>query len=109
MLLGSGDRCIFRLLLEVERLEATFWYEMAAAPPLAITSVDDLHFNVSIYPSTLKVDASLGNVCAQDAILPMVCTHLPHKSAALRNQQCFVLSQPNCDSGNMHLPSCSAS
>lgn len=69
---GGRDRVVFRLLMEVERLEATFNYESAAAPPLLLAAIEDVRFNVTVNPGTLVINASLGNMRAQDCVLPEV-------------------------------------
>ena len=61
---------VFRLLMEVERLEATFNYESATAPPLLLAAIEDVRFNLSVNPGTLVINASLGNMRAQDCVLP---------------------------------------
>ncbi len=72
MLEGGRDRVVFRLLMEVERLEATFNYESASAPPLLLAAIEDVRFNLSVNPGTLVINASLGNMRAQDCVLPEV-------------------------------------
>ena len=69
---GGRDRVVFRLLMEVERLEATFNYESASAPPLLLAAIEDVRFNLSVNPGTLVINASLGNMRAQDCVLPEV-------------------------------------
>ena len=69
---GGRDRVVFRLLMEVERLEATFNYESATAPPLLLAAIEDVRFNLSVNPGTLVINASLGNMRAQDCVLPEV-------------------------------------
>ena len=69
---GGRDRVVFRLLMEVERLEAAFNYESAAAPPLLLAAIEDVRFNVAVNPGTLVINASLGNMRAQDCVLPEV-------------------------------------
>ena len=69
---GGADRVIFRLLVDVERLEATLNYESAGAAPLASAAIEDVTFNTSLTPATLAVTASLGNLRAQDCGLPEV-------------------------------------
>lgn len=70
---GGRDRVVFRLLMEVERLEATFNYESASAQPLLLAAIEDVRFNLSVNPGTLVINASLGNMRAQDCVLPEVC------------------------------------
>ncbi|KAK9834254.1 hypothetical protein WJX81_000411 [Elliptochloris bilobata] len=67
---GGAERVIFRLLVEVERLEATLNYESATAPPLALASVEDVRLSLRVQPATLRLAASLGNLRAQDGALP---------------------------------------
>ena len=75
---GGRDRVVFRLLMEVERLEATFNYESASAPPLLLAAIEDVRFNLSVNPGTLVINASLGNMRAQDCVLPEVSPTCPH-------------------------------
>ena len=67
---GGAERVVFRLLVEVERLEATLNYESAAAPPLALATVEDARLSLHVHPATLRLAASLGNLRAQDGALP---------------------------------------
>ncbi len=69
---GGAERVVFRLLVEVERLEATLNYEAAAAPPAALASVEDVRASLRVHPATLRLAASLGNLRAQDGALPQV-------------------------------------
>ena len=74
---GGSERVIFRLLLDVERLEATLNYESAAGAPLMSAAIEDVTFNTSLTPATLTVNASLGNMRAQDCGLPEVRRSMP--------------------------------
>ena len=69
---GGAERVIFRLLLDMERLEATLNYEGAACAPLLLAGIEDARFNLGVYPAALAVSASLGNLRAQDCGLPEV-------------------------------------
>lgn len=77
MLEGGAERVVFRLLVEVERLEATLNYESAAAPPLALATVEDVRLSLHVHPATLRLAASLGNLRAQDGALPEACPGEP--------------------------------
>ena len=67
---GGAERVVFRLLVEVERLEATLNYESASAPALALATVEDVRLSLRVHPATLRLAASLGNLRAQDGALP---------------------------------------
>ena len=73
---GGSERTVFRLLLEVNKLEATLLYEDEGAAPLALAHIEDVRFNLHIHPATLRLTASLGNLKAQDGQLPEVRTAL---------------------------------
>ena len=72
MLGGGSERVVFRLLVEVDKLEASLLYESASAPPLALAHIEDVSFNLHVHPATLRLTASLGNLRAQDGALPEV-------------------------------------
>lgn len=67
---GGAGRTVFRFILEMEKLEATFLYESATAAPLALVFVEDFRFNLDIHPGTLRLTASLGNMLTKDGALP---------------------------------------
>ena len=67
---GGAGRTVFRLILEMEKLEATFQYESSSAAPLALVFVEDFRFNLDINPGTLRLTASLGNMLTKDGALP---------------------------------------
>ena len=71
---GKADRIVFKLNVELEKLEAQLQYESSSAPPLALVSVEEVAADLTVYPDTLKATASLGNLRAQDGILPEVGT-----------------------------------
>lgn len=70
---GGDDRTTFKLTMEVQQLQATLNYESSSAAALALASIEDVHFDLAIHPSTLGVSATLGNLRAQDATLNEVC------------------------------------
>ena len=72
MLEGGAERVVFRLLVEVERLEATLNYESLSAPAAALATVEDVRLSLRVHPATLRLAASLGNLRAQDGALPEV-------------------------------------
>ena len=69
---GGSERVVFRLLVEVERLEATLNYESPTAPAAALATVEDVRLSLRVHPATLRLAASLGNLRAQDGALPEV-------------------------------------
>ena len=71
---GKADRVVFKLNVELEKLEARLQYESSSAPPLALVSVEEVAVDLTVHPDTLKATASLGNLRAQDGILPEVGT-----------------------------------
>ena len=78
-LLAASDkakRVVFKLTLELEKLEARLQYESGSAPPLALVSVEEVAVDLAVRPGTLNATASLGNLRAQDGILPEVGSHL---------------------------------
>lgn len=77
---GGSERVVFRLLVEMERLEASLNYESCSAPPLLLAAIEDVHFNLSVHPGTLLINANLGNMRAQDGALPeVVLSHLQQR------------------------------
>ena len=72
MLGGGRERIVFRLSLELEKLEATLRYEAQDAMPLAMATMEQARFQVSVHPATLLLNATLGNLRAQDCTLPEV-------------------------------------
>ena len=80
---GGSERTVFRLLMEVDKLEATLLYEDEGAAPLALAHIEDVRFNLHIHPATLRLTASLGNLKAQDGQLPEVRTKLTSTSFPL--------------------------
>ncbi|KAK9819963.1 hypothetical protein WJX72_004515 [[Myrmecia] bisecta] len=68
---GGSERVVFRLIVEMEKLEAVFNYEGRAEDALALASIDDVRFNLNIHPATLLLTASLGNVRLQDGAMPV--------------------------------------
>lgn len=80
---------VFRLMVEMERLEATLNYESCSAPPLLLAAIEDVRFNLSIHPGTLLINASLGNMRAQDGILPKVISPKLAMAAAPYNAVSF--------------------
>ena len=78
---GGAERVIFRLLVDMERLEAMLNYESSACPPLLMAAIEDVRFNLGVHPAALAINASLGNLRAQDCGLPEVRgspKHLEH-------------------------------
>lgn len=73
---GKADRVVFKLNVELEKLEARLQYESSTAPPLALVTVEEVAVDLTVHPDTLKATASLGNLRAQDGILPEVSTAL---------------------------------
>jgi hypothetical protein len=69
---GGSERVLFRLLVDMERLEATLNYESCESPPLALAAIEDVRFNLGVHPAALALSASLGNLRAQDCGLPEV-------------------------------------
>jgi hypothetical protein len=69
---GGADRVIFRLSVEVEKLEVTFNYESATAPPLGLAFVERVSFRLGVHPGSIVINASLGNMKAVDGALPEV-------------------------------------
>jgi hypothetical protein len=63
-------------MVEMERLEATLNYESCEVPPLMLAAIEDVRFNLNIHPTTLFINASLGNMRAQDGVLPEVTPSL---------------------------------
>ena len=49
---------------------------LPAAPPLLLAAIEDVRFNLSVNPGTLVINASLGNMRAQDCVLPEVRLYL---------------------------------
>ncbi len=85
----------------MERLEANLNYESCSAPPLLLAAIEDVRFNLSIHPGTLLINATLGNMRAQDGVLPEVYYHqtlLRHHSIT---HNIFHLSV-QCDNLLMH-------
>lgn len=70
----KADRVVFKLNVELEKLEARLQYESGSAPPLALVSVEEVAVDLTVRPGTLTATASLGNLRAQDGILPEVGT-----------------------------------
>eukprot|EP00884_Botryococcus_braunii_P010315 jgi/Botrbrau1/19285/Bobra.0073s0028.1 len=67
---GGAERVIFRLNVEVEKLEVVFNYESATAAPLGIAYVERVVFCLGVHPTSIVIDASLGNMKAVDGALP---------------------------------------
>ncbi len=61
-----------RVIVAIEKLEATLQYEGTDTPPMALASVEDLSVSLNVHPSTLQLQGSLGNLCATDTTLPEV-------------------------------------
>ena len=72
--------------MELEKLEARLQYESGSAPPLALVSVEEVAVDLTVRPNTLNATASLGNLRAQDGILPEVGTQL-HAQLPLLDEQ----------------------
>lgn len=70
------DRVVFKVNVELEKLEARLQYESGSAPPLALVSVEEVAVDLTVRPGTLNATARLGNLRAQDGILPEVGTRL---------------------------------
>ena len=70
----KADRVVFKVNVELEKLEARLQYETGSAPPLALVSVEEVAVDLTVRPGTLNATASLGNLRAQDGILPEVGT-----------------------------------
>ena len=71
---GKPDKVVFKINVELEKLEACLQYESISAPPLALVSVEAVAVDLTVRPDTLSATASLGNLRAQDGILPEVCS-----------------------------------
>ena len=69
---GGKERTTFRLIMEVQQLQATLNYEVSSAAALALTSIEDVRFTLGIHPATMGLSASLGNLRAQDGTLAPV-------------------------------------
>ena len=69
---GKADRVVFKVNVELEKLEARLQYESSSAPPLALVSVEAVAVDLTVRPDTLNATASLGNLRAQDGVLPEV-------------------------------------
>lgn len=72
--------------MELEKLEARLQYESGSAPPLALVSVEEVAVDLTVSLGTLNATASLGNLRAQDGILPEVGSHL------IEDNKCGCLS-----------------
>jgi hypothetical protein len=59
---GGAARVVFQLRIEMQRLEATFYYEDPAAAPLGSLSVSDYRFLLNVHPATLHLTSRC--VCA---------------------------------------------
>lgn len=92
---GGSERVVFRLLVEMERLEATFNFESCSAPPLLLAAIEDVHFNLTIHPDSLLINAALGNMRAQDGVLPEV-QHLHFTSKRLLVINCLCHKIHRC-------------
>ena len=75
---GNADRIVFKVNVELEKLEARLQYESSSAPPLALLSVEAVAVDLTVRPDTLTATASLGNLRAQDGVLPEVCRPTVH-------------------------------
>ena len=69
---GGTQRTVFKMSIKLSKLEARMDYEAAGAAPLALLSMEAVHFDLAIHPSTMKLTASLGNLRGQDGQLPEV-------------------------------------
>ncbi len=69
---GGTQRTVFKMSVKLSKLEARMDYEAAEAAPLALLSMEAVHFDLAIHPSTMKLTASLGNLRGQDGQLPEV-------------------------------------
>ena len=69
---GGTERTVFKMSVKLSKLEARMDYEAAGAAPLALLSMEAVHFDLAIHPSTMKLTASLGNLRGQDGQLPEV-------------------------------------
>lgn len=69
---GKAERVVFKVNVELEKLEARLQYESSSAPPLALLSVEAVAVDLTVRPDTLTATASLGNLRAQDGVLPEV-------------------------------------
>ena len=69
---GGTERTVFKMSIKLSKLEARVDYEAAEAAPLALLSMEAVHFDLAIHPSTMKLTASLGNLRGQDGQLPEV-------------------------------------
>jgi len=102
---GKADRVVFKVNVELEKLEARLQYESSSAPPLALLSVEAVAVDLTVRPDTLTATASLGNLRAQDGVLPEVCTPNNAVSKYLGPSLWLVLcSQMN----NFHVCICAA-
>ena len=68
----QSERIVFKLKVELEKLEAQLQYESSSALPLASLSIEEVVVDVTVRPDTLNANASLGNLRAQDGSLPEV-------------------------------------
>lgn len=89
--------------MELEKLEARLQYESGSAPPLALVSVEEVAVDLTVRPNTLNATASLGNLRAQDGILPEVGTQLraqlPLLDEQLLRYSGFIAASPALKSG----------
>ena len=69
---GKGERVVFKVNVELQKLEARLQYESTSAPSLALVSVEAVAVDLTVLPDTLHAVASLGNLRMQDGILPEV-------------------------------------
>lgn len=74
---GGERRVIFRLQVDVEKLEVEFNYESATVPPLGTAYVERVTFCLGVHPTSIVIDASLGNMKAVDGALPEVPFSVP--------------------------------
>jgi hypothetical protein len=86
---GGEDRVIFRLSVEVEKLEVVFNYESPTAAPLGAAYVERVIFCLGVHPTSIVIDASLGNMKAVDGALPEVL--LPLRTLAPWRGPIFIL------------------
>ena len=88
---GKADRVVFKVNVELEKLEARLQYESSSAPPLALLSVEAVAVDLTVRPDTLTATASLGNLRAQDGVLPEVCRPANNLGLSLLLVLCYEL------------------
>lgn len=67
---GGDRRTIFRLSATMKKLELQLPYEGSNQQPMTLGSVDNFKLLMAVHPSTMQLDASLGNFIAYYGALP---------------------------------------